>query len=512
VSSFVELSRHENQALGIGRYAVDFMAGDLGPGPSPVVLDRTRLFHTDAALCAYSALARRTNAPTLLREEALSAGRPGGPTVFGDPRGVWPEKAVVANSAAMREWDSNGTNFGHNPARGHSAGEFGHNDFYSVPVAAAQERGLDGATALLGMVLVDEIRGRLAEVFSLKTYKIDHVLHGAIASAATYGSLTGATPEQIEMAIGMTVAHYVPWRAIRAGKQLSDSKGSSAALSAEAAVLSMRRAQNGFLGPRDIFRNPEALFRRFEPTRGASPFDLFLAHSGDDFAVMGMHFKLGLYEHQSAGALHAIAELLSAYPHLADPEAIVAVRVTAYEPAFGIIGDEAKRDPRTRQSADHSMVYIVARTLRKAIEIGPAGLARSTDGLWKQLMLTPDDYGRAALNDAATRRIMERITFAHGGERYDSGYPEGIPTSVQITDSAGHELDSGMVMYPAGHARNREANLTAILDAKFDMLERQASTGGVGALRAHLDRLPHMSAEELRGIYAPAYVLGEPVD
>jgi 2-methylcitrate dehydratase len=45
------------------------------------------------------------------------------------------------------------------------------------------------------MVCVDEIRGRLAEVFSLKSYKIDHVVHGAIASAATYGALLGASPE-----------------------------------------------------------------------------------------------------------------------------------------------------------------------------------------------------------------------------------------------------------------------------------------------------------------------------
>lgn len=43
------------------------------------------------------------------------------------------------------------------------------------------------------MVLLDEIRGRLAEVFSLKTYKIDHVVHGAIASAVVYGSMIGAT-------------------------------------------------------------------------------------------------------------------------------------------------------------------------------------------------------------------------------------------------------------------------------------------------------------------------------
>ena len=54
---------------------------------------------------------------------------------------------------------------------------------------------MDGKAALKAMTLSDEIRGRLAEVYSLKTYKIDHVVHGAVASAATYGALMGATPQ-----------------------------------------------------------------------------------------------------------------------------------------------------------------------------------------------------------------------------------------------------------------------------------------------------------------------------
>lgn len=34
------------------------------------------------------------------------------------------------------------------------------------------------------------------------------------------------------------------------------------------------------------------------------------------------------------------------------------INVVAYQPAFGIIGDPHKKNPTTRQSADHSMVYI----------------------------------------------------------------------------------------------------------------------------------------------------------
>ena len=287
----VSLLKDSNQALGIGEFAVRFMNKEIGE-PSQSVIDRTTLFFTDAVLCGLSAVAVKTNAPTILREEALDYPCEQGATVFGSSVKVRPEKAALANASAVREWDSNGTNFGYNPELGHTAGEFGHNDFYSVPIAAAQVMRQDGETALRGMILLDEIRGRLAEVFSLKSYKIDHVVHGAIASAATYGAMCGATPEQIESAIGMVIAHYIPWRAIRAGKQLSDSKGASAAISTEVAVVSMMRSMKGFMGPRDIFRNPEAVFRQFESTDGDSPFDLILSHSGDDFAVMGMHFKL----------------------------------------------------------------------------------------------------------------------------------------------------------------------------------------------------------------------------
>jgi len=42
------------------------------------------------------------------------------------------------------------------------------------------------------------------------------------------------------------------------------------------------------------------------------------------------------------------------------------INIVAYEPAFGIIGDPAKMKPTTRQSADHSMVYIISTMLRKA--------------------------------------------------------------------------------------------------------------------------------------------------
>ena len=88
IQSSVTLSKNTNQALGIGRFAVDFMSGTIG-APSQAVLDRTALFFTDAVLCGLSAIAVKTNAPTVLRNEALSFPTDRGATVFGSNRSVF---------------------------------------------------------------------------------------------------------------------------------------------------------------------------------------------------------------------------------------------------------------------------------------------------------------------------------------------------------------------------------------------------------------------------------------
>jgi len=145
-----------------------------------------------------------------------------------------------------------------------------------------------------------------------------------------------------------------------------------------------------------------------------SPFELVLATKGSEFAVMDMHFKLGLYEHQSASAIEGLLQLIAkdANGVLSEgsPDHIESIKITAYEPAFGIIGDPAKRNPSTRQSADHSMVYIISTMLRKALKKNDLLKDKpDIEKLWKTLMLTPFDYGEEALNNPITRKLMEKI-------------------------------------------------------------------------------------------------------
>jgi 2-methylcitrate dehydratase len=80
------------------------------------------------------------------------------------------------------------------------------------------------------------------------------------------------------------------------------------------------------------------------------------------------------------------------------------------------------------------MVYIISTIVNKALNTKDLySKCGSMDETWKTLMMSPFDYGVDALNDKNTRKLMERISFEHGGKAYDDKYPEGIPTSLKVT-------------------------------------------------------------------------------
>jgi len=145
------------------------------------------------------------------------------------------------------------------------------------------------------------------------------------------------------------------------------------------------------------------------------------------------------------------------------------------------------------------MLYILGTLLRKALSM-QGKLSTQNDEVWKQLMLIPMDYGDAALHDEETRRLMDLIGFEHGGPKYDEKYPDGIPTSIVITDSDYKTYDSGMVMYPAGHARNQTANLVDLLQNKFKKLASLA-VNDVDGLLKKLDDLQGKTADEIQTLY-----------
>ena len=96
---------------------------------------------------------------------------------------------------------------------------------------------------------------------------------------------------------------------------------------------------------------------------------------------------------------------------------------------------------------------------------------------------------------------MKKIDVVYGGPTFDQNYPKGIPSNVKIHKN-NQVFESGMVLYPAGHASNTSANLGQILNNKFEKLGGLAlKEKDFKQLLQKLNNLESLSAQELRELY-----------
>lgn len=142
--------------------------------------------------------------------------------------------------------------------------------------------------------------------------------------------------------------------------------------------------------------------------------------------------------------------------------------------------------------------------MRKAFSKYGHGDQFSTDPeeLWKHLMLLPKDYTSNAIFNETTRRIMELIQFEHGGKEFDEQYPKGLPTSISITTKEGKQYDSGMILYPGGHAMNETVSLSEILRHKFVRLgQLSLEKDELYQFVMQLENIGDLTNEQLQSIY-----------
>jgi 2-methylcitrate dehydratase len=115
-------------------------------------------------------------------------------------------------------------------------------------------------------------------------------------------------------------------------------------------------------------------------------------------------------------------------------EDIDTVTVHTYWFAWSEIGSEpAKRHPTTRESADHSLPYILAAVL--------------IDGRFSDDIFSP-----ARLRDPRIHELADRIA-VHEDAEYSRQFPGKIPCRIEIRTKSGQDVVAH-VDYPRGHSGN----------------------------------------------------------
>ena len=327
------------------------------------------------------------------------------------------EAATFANSVMVRYLDFNDTYF---------SLEVGHpSDMIAAILAVADAHHSTGKDVLLAVATAYEVYAALSDVVSLWDKGWDHGYYLTFGTTAAVGQLLRLSKEQMGNAIALASAPNVATRQTRSGA-LTMWKGCAAAAATRAGVFAASLAQEGMLGPSAAFEGRHGVWDqvtgKFEmPAMGVA---------GKPFAVKRTGIKFFPTEYHSQVPLGLILKLREKVA-LDDIESI---QVETYHFTFSEIGSEpAKWDPQTRETADHSLPYMLAAAL------SDGGISVST-------------FSEERIRDPKLRPLMNRIKVSENPE-FERKFPSSMECRIEVVTKRGERhVEAGS--YPKGSPKN----------------------------------------------------------
>lgn len=369
----------------------------------------------DSLGCFYGALNEKPG--RLLRGTLLSSVT-GESLLWGTPRRVPSELAAWANGTGVRTLDFNDTYLSKEPCHP--------SDLIASLWAACEISGSkqQGRLLLESMVLGYEVMCRLCDANSIRVRGWDHVTYLPIASAVGCSYILGLNSEQTGHAIALATVGNNALRQTRVGT-ISDWKAACAAYAARAGLWAARLAAQGFTGPSDIFSGKNGFFKQV-----SGPFTLSPKKMGHPWKILSTHTKFFPAEHHAQSAIEAALDIRARYS--TGGIGVKFITIDTFDVAVDIIGSEKEKWlPTTRETADHSMPYLVAVTL--------------LDG-----NVTLEQYEQKRFLDPDVRSLMKRVRVRRSA-RYSRMYPHRMPTKVTLEFKKGKSLSSE-VLLPKGYA------------------------------------------------------------
>jgi 2-methylcitrate dehydratase len=245
-------------------------------------------------------------------------------------------------------------------------------------------------------------------------------------------------PERFRHAIGIAGVASAALRQSRVG-ELSHWKGCAFANAARHGVYAALLAGAGMTGPSPIFEGEKG----FEKLVSGPLDDLELPKG--DFMILKTSIKFWPAEYHSQSAIEAALKLRA---QIKDITEIESARIESHGAAVDIIGSEPEKwHPTTRETADHSLPYLVAATL--------------VDGEITERQFTPK-----RLADAKLLGFVQRVE-VHRNAELSAAYPGAVGNIVRVSLRGGRTLTE-RVDYPRGHARDPLTDQE--VEAKFHSL------------------------------------------
>jgi 2-methylcitrate dehydratase len=389
---------------------------DLTPGCVHAV---TRNY-LDTIGCAAAGFAGESS--TLARQIASTTGGTPAASAFGLQAKPLVEYAVLANSAAVRycDWNDGGLSAGH-PS-----------DMSSAVTAMAEASGASGQDLITALYVAYETVAAFGKVVPLRDRAWDQGFFISIGTAAGLSNLLGLTDEQIANAVAVAITPAIPLRISRAG-ELSHWKSMASGYASVTATLATRLAAEGVTGPRRVFDGTEGVFEKVTGEFELGPLG---AQPGQQSVPERVQHKYFPSFMESQGPITMMLKLRGQF----DPDDVESILLTTFYLAWheggGGQGDAAEKwDPKTRETADHSLPYLMARAFFSGL-------------------ITPDSFSEDLVLDPALRPFMEKIVILEDKEfsaRRKSHHEERAVLRIKLKD--GREFTDESI-FARGHPKN----------------------------------------------------------
>jgi 2-methylcitrate dehydratase len=334
--------------------------------------------------------------------------------ILGSKDLVAADAAAFVNSCMIRNLDFNDTYPGGHPS-----------DALGAHFAIAPQIGVSGQRLIAAAVVAYEIFIRIQMKGQLREKGWDQGFGISVGAAAGLCNLMGLDREVAKHAIAITAVANTPMRATRAG-QLSMWKGAATAYAVRNAVFGVQLAAAGMSGPEAPFTGRHGLTDLITGPIELPPFGT----SPEDFFIPRAKIKYWPVVYNMQALVWCAIELRKKVAI----DDIESIDVETYWSAWHESGSEpAKWDPTTRETADHSLPYILAWTLRHGL-------------------IDHDAFVRESYTDPSIRPLMNRVTVRVDDE-FEKDFPRVVHMRMTAKDRAGraHQV---YVRNPLGHEDN----------------------------------------------------------
>jgi 2-methylcitrate dehydratase len=331
-----------------GRLASWLLQSYTDPIPDGV-LERAAVHLFDTIACAAGGHGSRAVDATM---GAIAGSGPPLSTLWFKDSNASPGDAVLVNGTAARFLDANDVFLGKGPG-GHPS------DNVPVAVAVAEASNASGRDLLAAIALSYELVARIRTLIfrpSLLGPDWHEVSISGPVSAAITALLSGANHDELTNAISIGAARGYSLKEIRRG-QISSLKAAANAMVAREGVLAAHLALNGLTGPPEIFEGASGLIQTLQGERDPAVIERLCAPP--EWVITKASIKPFPAFGTSQAAITAATSIAATGIAASQIENLI-IRLPDTEWTRDYIQLKERRTPSTRETADHSLQFLVS--------------------------------------------------------------------------------------------------------------------------------------------------------